>query len=84
MNTIKRKIGAMRNKLRTRRLERGLTLDNVAQAVGLTKSAYGNIESGRRKPSLDIAFNLERFFGLPASELLAIRDDGGKNVKESV
>lgn len=61
----------MRKKLRALRLQRELTLENVAQIIGLTKSAYGNIESGRRWPSSKIIIRMELFFGIPASDLLA-------------
>ena len=56
------------------KIERGklkVTATYVASMVGLSKSGYINIEAGRRKPSIDVAFRLERFFDIPASELLA-------------
>ena len=65
----------MRYKLRTLRLKRQLTLNEVAKAVGLTKAGYGNIETGRRWPSGRVIIRLEQFFGIPASELLAESDD---------
>ena len=66
----------MRNNLRSLRIQRDLTLNDVAQKVGLTKSGYGNIETGRRWPSGKVIIRLEKFFGIPASELLAESEAG--------
>jgi putative transcriptional regulator len=49
----------------------------VASAIGLSKKGYNHIETGRRNPSWAVAQRLEKFFGIPASELLA------KSTKES-
>lgn len=62
----------MRYKLRLLRLQRELTLKQVASEIGLTKAAYRNIEVGLRDPSWKIARRMEKFFGTPASELLEV------------
>jgi|GEM_PF-6775485 len=61
----------MRRKLYDSRLKRKLTILQTAEAVGLSKGGYKNIESGARNPSINIAFKLETFFNIPISELLA-------------
>lgn len=59
----------MRCILRTQRLKRGLTLRDVAKYLGLTKSAYGNIESGRRGTSPRRWDALEDLFGIDQRDL---------------
>lgn len=61
----------MRNRLRNERKKRNLTLKQVAEIIGLTRGFYTNIELSRRNPSWKTAQRLERFFNIPASELLA-------------
>lgn len=60
-----------RQVLFTTRIEKSMTQADVANAIGITSKAYGHIENGRRNPSWEVAQRLERFFGIPASELLA-------------
>ncbi|MDR3348847.1 MAG: helix-turn-helix domain-containing protein [Acidaminococcales bacterium] len=46
------------------------TQEFVARKIGITKAAYSNIETGKRKPSYEILCKLEALFGKPHSELL--------------
>lgn len=50
--------------VRTRRLERGLTLDEVAKSVGVTASYISQIEFGRTLPRQERAVELDRTLGL--------------------
>jgi transcriptional regulator with XRE-family HTH domain len=45
--------GELCAKLRALRVEQGLTLEDLARSVGLSKSALSQIESGRMDPSLE-------------------------------
>lgn len=54
------------------RISRNLKQVDVARHIGLAKSTYCEIEHGHHNPSWAVAQRLERFFGIPASELLAI------------
>ena len=48
-----------------------LTYTEVGKAVGVSRQMISYILNCRCKPSIDVAFKLEKFFGIPASELLA-------------
>ena len=48
--------------IRQERISRGWTLEYVAKIIGLTKAAYRNIETGKRKPSQDVLFRLLDLF----------------------
>jgi transcriptional regulator with XRE-family HTH domain len=61
-------------KLRILRKQRGMTVRELAEALGFTTHGYiGDLESGRRKPSLELALKIADFFGVPIEQLA--RDD---------
>ena len=49
--------------LRARRIAQKMTMQKVADFVGCTKSSYGNIEKGRRSPSLETAQRIAEALG---------------------
>jgi putative transcriptional regulator len=52
----------VRNDIRRRRAERGLSQGALGQAVGVSRQTINAIETGRYLPSLPLAFALARFF----------------------
>lgn len=40
------------------RTDKGMTQQELAKALGITRAAYTNIENGKRKPSVKIAKKL--------------------------
>ncbi len=52
----------MKLMIKEERERRGWSQTQVAQAVGITKAAYRNIEAGVRKPSYDILVKLLDLF----------------------
>ncbi|OPX83411.1 MAG: helix-turn-helix protein [Pelotomaculum sp. PtaB.Bin104] len=57
--------------LKKYRTTKGLSQVAVAKELKITVRMYQYLESGRRNPSWEVAQRLERFFNVPASELLA-------------
>ncbi|MDZ4168143.1 MAG: helix-turn-helix transcriptional regulator [Coriobacteriia bacterium] len=57
-------------RLRILRKERGETLEQVADATGLSIAMLSRVERGERLPSPDSAEALAAYFGLPPEELL--------------
>ncbi|MCS5697147.1 helix-turn-helix domain-containing protein [Desulfofundulus thermocisternus] len=64
-----------RTRLIEARKNAGLSLRQLAQQLGISKSLVVSIENCRCNPSWEVAQRLERFFGIPAGELLAISRD---------
>lgn len=64
----------MDKKLRNLRIEKGVTQKQVAQAIGITKSAYANYEQGNREPSNQILKSLCQYFNVSADYLLGLKD----------
>jgi len=58
------------------RQEKGLTLEALADEVGLAYTYVGQIERGRRNPTLDVVERLALVLGVDALELLSAPSDG--------
>lgn len=58
------------NQLKQIRLENKWTQQYVADKIGITKSAYSNIENQNRSPSLKVALQLQNLFGLSIEKLM--------------
>lgn len=52
----------MRNDVRARRSERGLSQAELARAMAVSRQTINAIETGRYLPSLPLAIGLARFF----------------------
>ncbi|MBP5726302.1 MAG: helix-turn-helix transcriptional regulator, partial [Clostridia bacterium] len=57
--------------------ERGLSQEEFARAIRVSRQTVSSIETGRYNPSLDLAFDIADFFGKTVEEIF-IRN-GGKN-----
>ncbi len=68
------RILALGRELRRRRQARGLSLDGLGEAAGLTPNYVGSIELGRRDPSLSTMIRLARAIGSEIGELLGLPD----------
>ena len=53
------------NRLCVLRAERGLSRQELADAVGVNYQTVGYLERGDYNPSLELAFKLSKFFDLP-------------------
>lgn len=66
------KIGVM---IRKARHAAGLTLDDVAERIGVTAGALSHIESGRRLPSPSSAVAIAEVLGMPSERMLRALDE---------
>ncbi|HIH73556.1 MAG: Uncharacterized protein XD43_1279 [Thermococcales archaeon 44_46] len=67
----------MKNRLREFREERGLTQEELAKALGVTRQTIIAIEKGRYDPSLRLAFKIAKFFNVKIEDIFIY--EGGKN-----
>ena len=65
----------MRNDVRERRSAKGLRQEDLAVAMKVSRQTINAIETGRYLPSLPLAIELARFFGLPVEDLFHGDDD---------
>jgi putative transcriptional regulator len=65
----------MKNAVRLMRAERGLTQQELGEAMGVSRQTINAIETERYTPSLPLAIALARFFATPVEEMF---DDGAR------
>jgi putative transcriptional regulator len=61
----------LHNRLPVLRAERGLSRQDLADAVGVNYQTIGYLERGDYSPSLELAFRLSEFFGLPIEAMFS-------------
>lgn len=59
-------------KIRQIRLQKGLSQENMADMLGLSTTAYGDIERGRTELSVSRLENVAKLLDVPLPELLGI------------
>ncbi len=67
-------------RLRTFRSERNLTLAEVAEATGVSVSTLSRLESGTRKPTLELLLPLARTYRVTLDELVDAPETGDPRV----
>ena len=63
-----------KERLRELRQEKGLTQQEISNALQIPPTTYANWEQGRREPSIDNIIALCKFFDIPAGYLLGTED----------
>ncbi|QEV21702.1 helix-turn-helix domain-containing protein [Streptomyces alboniger] len=66
---VARTLAAMGARLRVLRERRGVTLADVSGATGISPSTLSRIETGRRKPTLEVVLQLAKEYGVSLDEL---------------
>jgi XRE family transcriptional regulator, regulator of sulfur utilization len=56
--------------VRTRRQQRNMSLDDLANASGVSRAALSQIETNKTNPTLGVVWKIAVGFGIPFSELL--------------
>jgi putative transcriptional regulator len=62
------------NRIRDYRVERDLTQDELAQAVGVSRQSIISIERGRYTPSLYLALRFAQFFQCSTDKLFKLKE----------
>ncbi|MFF9147306.1 helix-turn-helix domain-containing protein [Streptomyces sp. NPDC014861] len=62
-------LAAMGPRLRAARERRGATLTGVSRATGISPSTLSRIETGRRRPTLEVVLRLAKEYGVSLDEL---------------
>lgn len=59
------------NRMAVLRAERGLSRQDLAEAIGVNYQTVGYLERGDYNPSLELAFRVAEFFRLPLEAIFA-------------
>ncbi len=68
-------------RLRALRVERGATLATLADTTGISVSTLSRLESGQRKPTLELLLPLARAHQVPLDELVDAPETGDPRVR---
>jgi transcriptional regulator with XRE-family HTH domain len=70
-------VGARLKRLRT---QRGMSLTGVAQATGISKSTMSRLETGQRRPTLELLLALSHAYRVPLDDLVAAPEEGDPRI----
>jgi len=62
--------------MKEHRARLGLKQEELAKLVGVRRETIGNLEKGRYNPSLVLAWNIAKVFGVPIEEVFTVGPDG--------
>ncbi|NRQ35300.1 helix-turn-helix transcriptional regulator [Nonomuraea sp. NN258] len=68
-------------RLRRLRAERGISLSALAEATGISKSTLSRLESGQRRPSLELLLPISQAHQVPLDELVGAPEVGDPRVR---
>ena len=68
-------------RLKQLRAKRDVTLTELAAATGISKSTLSRLESGQRKPSLELLLPIAQAHGIPLDELVGAPDIGDPRIR---
>ena len=69
------------SRLRRVREQRGLTLTEAAALAGMSKSTLSRLETGQRKPSLELLLPLARTYRVPLDDLVGAPEVGDPRIR---
>ena len=65
----------MENKLEEIRRERGITQEELANVLEVSRQTIGSLENGRYNPSIILAFKIAKYFGLTIEDIFIYEDN---------
>jgi transcriptional regulator with XRE-family HTH domain len=73
-------VGIVGENLRRLRTRRGLSLERLAKACGVSRAMLGQIELGRSAPTINVLWKIARSLDLPFAALISEPPAGGSAV----
>jgi transcriptional regulator with XRE-family HTH domain len=68
-------------RLKRLRVQRGATLTGVAAATGISKSTLSRLETGQRRPSLELLLPLAQAYRVPLDDLVGAPEVGDPRIR---
>ena len=66
----------MKNRLEELRKQRGIKQEELASALEVSRQTIGSLENGRYNLSIQLAFNIARYFHMTIEEIFIYEEDG--------
>ena len=64
----------IRNRIKEDRARFDMKQEELAQLVGVRRETIGNLEKGKYNPSLVLAWNIAKVFGVSIEEIFTVED----------
>jgi transcriptional regulator with XRE-family HTH domain len=78
---VSRTLAEVGPRLRRLRVQRGVTLAGLSEATGISKSTLSRLESGQRRPSLELLLPIAQAHQVPLDELVGAPKVGDPRVR---
>lgn len=65
----------MKNRLEQIRKEKGITQEEFADALEVSRQTVGSLENGRYNPSIILAYKIAKYFDLTIEEIFIYEED---------
>ena len=65
----------MKNKLESIRRERGITQEELANVLQVSRQTISSLENGKYNPSILLAFKISKFFNLSIEDIFIYEED---------
>jgi hypothetical protein len=65
----------LKNKLEKIRKDRGITQEELANILEVSRQTVNSLENGRYNPSIVLAFKIAKFFGLQIEEIFIYEEE---------
>lgn len=66
----------MKNRLEQLRKQRGISQEELADALQVSRQTVGSLENGRYNPSILLAFKIACYFGMAIEDIFLYEDEG--------
>ncbi|HBM74884.1 MAG TPA: transcriptional regulator [Clostridiaceae bacterium] len=63
---------AIKNRIKEYRAKYDMKQEELAEKVGVRRETIGNLEKGKYNPSLVLAWNIAKVFGVPIEDIFTI------------
>jgi transcriptional regulator with XRE-family HTH domain len=74
-------LGRVGDRLKQLRTQRRLTLTDVAETTGISKSTMSRLETGQRRPTLELLLALSHAYRVPLDDLVGAPDVGDPRIR---
>ena len=64
----------IRNRMKEYRARAGMKQEELAALVGVRRETIGNLENGKYNPSLVLAWNIAKVFGVTIEEVFTVEE----------
>ncbi|HEL0442551.1 TPA: helix-turn-helix transcriptional regulator [Streptococcus equi subsp. zooepidemicus] len=65
----------MQNRLEEIRKQKGITQEELANALEVSRQTIGSLENGRYNPSITLAFKIAKYFSLSVEDIFIYEEE---------